>query len=296
MSLKFRNSFIFLSCFLALTQARMIYRRYEKEHQNYVQIVEIFETIQKPPPYSENERALNNFLGREAFRTDMNCTEGNSSEKIETTTKQKKSTTRQAIKSTTNRLTTRTPSTIFQLSTDSMMTYSPLPFPKLTTPSTRMTTTSKPLNLDHISTTRSTKPTIKPNPKENVNPDYSELDRSSLPVSKIPKIASPHAGNGDRKNTLENVDSQSPPSKRPNPNHVHDYSVENGEYNENNYEIIDSDEAGEFDEEVTIDPDDYEEESDDENDYDAMNRRRKRMHAISKRLSRKRHSTSQVIS
>lgn len=281
MSLTFRNSFVLLSCLLALTQAGMIYRRYEKTHPKYVQVVEIFETMRKPPLYSENDKVLNDFLGRDAFRTDMNCTEDSSSEREETTTTTTKpeisTTTNRAIKSTTKRITTRTPSTVFQLSTDSMMTYSPLPFPKLTTPSIRTTTTSKPPNLEHLTTTRSTKPTIKPNPKENVNPDYTEIDRSRLHVQTMPKFTTPHAED----------DSHS--SKHP--SHVDDdYSDENDEYNEGNYDVYNPDE------DTTANREDYDDESDDDDDYDAINRRRKRMHAIRKRLSRKRHTPTQLIS
>lgn len=309
MSQNFRNFFVILSCILALTHAGMIYRRYEKEHpkQKYVQIVEIFETIKRPPFFIENERALNDFLGREAFRSDMNCTEDKSNEKTteeSKTIKPQITTTKRMTTSTTKRVPTSTTTKIFQLSTDSMVTYSPLPFPKLTTPPPRTTSTIKPPDLDHIFTIRSTKPTIKPNPKENVNPDYTALDgwSSPLPFESITntpkKSTTTHAVTSkEQKNTLESIYSEEggksgrkTTTTTEVPRNEDEYSDIEDDYNSNNYPIIDSDEVGDFDEQG---PEDYDEI--DEDEYNETNRR-KRKHAIRKRLSRKRHTENKIIS
>lgn len=134
----------------------MIYRRYEKENieKNYVQIVEIFETNLHPPNFIENEKELNDFLGKDAFKTDMNCSSVTTErEDIEETTDWISATTSKPLKDPTS--TFRHPTTSFS------------------------TTTFRPPNLDNIFTVKptrtTTKSTIRPNPKENENPDYTEL-------------------------------------------------------------------------------------------------------------------------
>lgn len=312
MSQKLLNSFVILSCILALTHAEMIYRRYEKKHprKKYVQIVEIFQTNRRPPHYSENERALNDFLGREAFRTDMNCTEDKNSateDSLTTTIKPDIKTTTKRVISTTKHSPSTTTTTIFHLSTDPMMTYSPLPFPKFTTPTpvfptpSRTTTTMKPPNLDQLFTIRSTKPTFKPNPKENVNPDYTALDDSWSPSSRKPFESKtntpptiPHAeSNKERKNSLDServagkTSTSTTTTERTRQNENDEYSDNEGEeigdYDENNYEVIDSEE---FDAEAPFYSDVEDEE---EENYETL-KRSKISHVKRTRLSRKRHT------
>jgi hypothetical protein len=141
--------FVLLTLLGLAASSKLIYRKYEKKHpkRNYVQIVEIFETRQEPPGFSESDKELNDFLARDAYKTDMNCTKG---EGTEATT--------ETIKTTTEKVTLPTiPTTAYRRST---------------TP-----TTFRTPNLNELFTisTRSTKPTIKPNPRENTNPDYTNV-------------------------------------------------------------------------------------------------------------------------
>ena len=124
----------------------MIYQRFEKENlkKNYIEIVEIFETIQRPPNFIENEKELNDFLGKDAFKADMNCS-------TVTTEKSSVTTSTKPLKDPTSTHRQPSPTT---------------PYP---------TTTIRPPNLDHLFTIKPTKSTIRPNPKENENPDYTEL-------------------------------------------------------------------------------------------------------------------------
>lgn len=143
---------MFLTLLGLALPSKLIYRKYEKKHpkRNYVQVVEIFETHQQPPGYSKSDKELNDFLARDAYKTDMNC----SKEAEETTT-----------------TTTSTTTT----------TAAPVTFPTIPTTAFRRvtppTTTMKIPNFDDLFTisVRSTKPTIRPNPKENQNPDYTNV-------------------------------------------------------------------------------------------------------------------------
>jgi hypothetical protein len=157
---------------VALVHGGMIYRRYEKQHpsRNYTQIVEIFETIQRPPHYSENDRALNDFLGRDAFKSDMNCTK---QDKDDDDSESVPSTTTQMPTTTTTRYTI--PTTAYRRSVP------------VTKPTISTTTTMKSPNLDHLFTIKTTKPTIRPNPKENENPDYTELYNWPTPHVQVTK-------------------------------------------------------------------------------------------------------------
>lgn len=138
------------------SSSEFLYRKYEKQHpkRNYIQVVEIFETRLRPPLYSKNERDLNNFLARDAYKTDMNCTK----EVEETTT---------------------TPEQVTR-----PVTWPPIPTSanrrQVTTPAAPVEhpTTIRSPNLNNLFTIR-TKPTIRGNPRENSNPDYSNLDTNS---------------------------------------------------------------------------------------------------------------------
>lgn len=247
------NKFLLILLFVfASANARMIYRRYQKEHKNYVQIVEIFETKRRPPQFIENEKALNDFLGRDAFKTDMNCTDenvnGNPTQKNQSTKRPNlSSSTQRPPKSTTKSIPTTTPRNFIPTTVymDHMVTYSPPPFPKLPQHPTRAKSPTRQPNLDNLFTIRSTKPTIKANPKENENPDYTNLFRpTNLPV--------------DQENLNDN--------KR-----VYGHRPNNDEYidNENEYEQSNSVEYDEFP------PDEDFGESDEEGDDDIINRRKR---------------------
>jgi hypothetical protein len=161
--MRFLNIFLILSVFSsAFVEGQLIYRRYEKKHprKNYVQIVEIFDTQERPPSYlSIDHKPLNDFLAKDAFKTDMNCTD------VEVTEPVSKTTTAKATTTSTTTMTTKTSTTTpFHIPTSAVK--------RQATTTTRRTTTP---NLNNLFTVRSTKPTIKPNPKENLNPDYSDL-------------------------------------------------------------------------------------------------------------------------
>ncbi|XP_070502106.1 uncharacterized protein [Chironomus tepperi] len=254
------------------TECRMIYRRYEKENheKNFVEIVEIFETKLQPPNFIENEKELNDFLGKDAFKTDMNCTE-----KEETTKRISEPTTTKPLKSPT--------------STERVTT----PFP---------TITFRPPNLDNIFTVKPpTRPTIRPNPKENENPDYTELynwpknqPKPNVQVTKhLPTTIKPPLI------VIQETDVQVP-RNRTNPintseknpetsietvidNEIYEYNEDNGtengndvddDYDENAYDL-----ANENDQNQLADDESYSEENED----GETNKRRKRLNKIQRR-------------
>lgn len=142
-SIKLLRIFLFLTLFgvVMSSQSKLIYRRYEKKHpkKNYVEIIEIFGTQKKPETEVESNKKLNDFLAKDAYKTDMNCTKSSDEE----------TTTEPAAK----------PNSPW--------------FPNLN-------------DLFTISA-RSTKPTIKPNPKENNNPDYTNVMSWPKPNVQITK-------------------------------------------------------------------------------------------------------------
>lgn len=150
--------------FCLVSAEKLIYRRYERKHpkKNYVQVVEIFDTRRAPPHFSQNDRELNDFLARDSYSTDMNCTKGNGTVDAEAVTRPA---------TTTTRLPT-IPTTAYR---------------RATTPSTRGP------NLNDLFTIRTTKPTIKPNPRENNNPDYTNVlpwPNTNVQVTKHPPSTS----------------------------------------------------------------------------------------------------------
>lgn len=178
-SLKF---LILLAAFCVVESSKLIYRRFEKQHpkKNYTQVVEIFETYQKPPPFLENDRALNDFLAKDSFKVDMNCSKANG---------------RNVDDSSEKRTTTR-------------RTY-----PTIPTTAYRLIVTTPSPNLNNLFTIR-TRPTIKGNPRENTNPDYTNLDsKSSEPsvqVTKHPASTEPPTivikETDEKKTTLGDID------------------------------------------------------------------------------------------
>lgn len=242
----------------------MIYRSYQKQHKNYVQVVEIFQTKRKPPIYTENEKALNDFLGKDAWKTDMNCTaEEITTEKVESSTKKQSefTTVRPATSTTTSIPKTTTPTKDFIPTTvymDPMVTYSPPPFPKLPSRPTRTKSTTKQPNLDNLFTIRSTKPTIQANPKENENPDYTELFNWSTTTAR------------NRESSTENSIDQNITEEPFDVEYV-DPEIDNGD----EFDEEDEDEYGTPQEDYASN----EEEDDDEN----FRKRRKRYQSIRKR-------------
>ncbi|CRK87250.1 CLUMA_CG001052, isoform A [Clunio marinus] len=151
--------------------ANLIYRKYEKKHprKNYVQIVEIFGTRQRPPHYLESEKDLNDFLARDAYKTDMNCTKI-SEDKSERVTEAP---------------TTRPPSTTFPTIPTTAYWLAVKPTLPVTSPRTTYRTIRP--NLNNMFTIRTTKPTIRPNPRENSNPDYTDLGHEMEPNVQMTK-------------------------------------------------------------------------------------------------------------
>lgn len=260
------------------TSSQLIYRKYEKKHpkKNYVQVVEIFKTRQAPPHYTHNEKELNDFLARDSYKTDMNCTKHNVTDSAE----------------------------IFARPTTVATTYPTIPttaYRRATTPSpprTKFPTTTP--NLNELFTIRTKKPTIKPNPRENNNPDYTNLNSpkpniqfTKHPPSIIPPtivIQETDDHPTANRTTLVDVEGDSRRNERPEPEPTEDEIIyadsneedlENGngdDYRENDYDVIPEDqfEPNEnHEDDLSEEEGDYDEEGDD----DQMKRRRKRHRA-----------------
>lgn len=262
----------------------MIYRRYEKQHprKDYVQIVEIFGTANRPPQFIENERELNDFLGRDAFKTDMNCTVVDDS----TTKKPIPTTTRAST-------TTQKPTTIFTIPTTA--------YRQLETTTTAPTIT-KPPNLNNLFTIKTTKPTIRPNPKENENPDYTELYNWPTPNVQVTKhlpstIKPPLIVIQETDDQINSTEVNIPKPKEVETTTVSDnenydeeqedrddYS-ENGnesdkEYDENSYDLLDENDLNVDTKNQLGDDENYDY---DEEDEEAKRKRRKRLNRSRRR-------------
>lgn len=148
----YSSKVLILVCLLNLvlvSNSKVVYRKYERKNakKNYVEVVEVFETVQKPPKQLESEKDLNDFLGKDSFKTSMNCSE------IQTPTIPQDLPPKEEIIVTTSRtiiLTTMASTTIGV-------------------------------------TQRLMKPTIIPNPFENTNPDYTTLYRLPRPDIQVTK-------------------------------------------------------------------------------------------------------------
>lgn len=151
--------FVLLAALCVVNSSKLIYRKYEKQHpkRNYIQVVEIFETRQYPPLYTKTERELNDFLARDSYKTDMNCTKLNETDVDETTVQ---ATPWPATK----------PVTLPNIPTTAYRR-------RVTTPPTpEGPTTIRIPNLNELFTVARTKPPIRKNTKENFNPNYEDLD------------------------------------------------------------------------------------------------------------------------
>lgn len=248
------------------TECRMIYRRYERpnEEKNYVEIVEIFETKLHPPNYIENEKELNDFLGKDAFKSDMNCS---------TVTTEREETTKRISDQTTSK---------------------PHKDP--------ISTTFRPPNLDNVFTIKPpTRPTIRPNPKENENPDYTELYNwpknqpkpnvqvtKHLPTTiKPPLIVIKETDLQDTKNQTNPINTSEKnvetATETVTDNEIYDDNDDNGtengdedndDYDENSYDLANENDHNQL-------PDDENYSDGDENDESI--KRRKRLNNIQRR-------------
>lgn len=275
---------LLFSAFCILNSAKLVYRKYEKKHpkKNYVQVVEIFQTLQVPPHFSANEKELNDFLAKDSYKTDMNCTKTNESES---------ETLRPPI---TNPVTTTYPPVTRPVVT-TLPTIPTTAFRRVSNPTT-LRYTSTP-NLNNLFTIRMTKPTIKPNPRENQNPDYSNLLPDSKPnvqMTKHPLTTMPPTilikEMDESLTTLRNVllehEREVPPVTTEVLSDEEIIYPEEGEeliddidkdYDENNYpDIIPTDEISRTEHSETYyEGEDYDEEGEGD-DYDEPNKRRKR--------------------
>lgn len=237
---------LFLLVVSGVCSTNLIYRRYEKKHprKNYVQIVEIFGTRQRPPNYSKDDKNVNDFLANDSYNTDRNCSEvtgkstgGPVSE--ETVTSIIPPATERTTKSTTTtRRIPAIPTTAFRAVTR----------PSITKPS--FTTTP---NLNNLFTPpRTTKPTVIPNPKENNNPDYTNLDthlpRPDIQVTKHPPTTIPPTILIKESDELTNPNVTVvtiPPDSLEDeiiyPDENEDGEIGDRDYNEDNYHIISQD-------------------------------------------------------
>jgi hypothetical protein len=157
---------------------------------------------------------------------------------------------------------------------DHMVTYSPPSFPKLPQHPTRTkSTTTRQPNLD-VFTIRSTKPTIKANPKENENPDYKELFNWST-TTKTSNTPREFPSDNDQGNNFDD-------EKKVNGNNEEYSDNENeNEYDENNSEQYDE-----------LPEEDFAE-SDEDVDDDIM-KRRKRFHSQRERQTFGRHTNKKL--
>lgn len=171
---------LLLAILCTVNASKLVYRKYEKKHpkKNYVQVVEIFQTRQAPPRYSANEKDLNDFLARDSYKTDMNCSKANESE----------SETFKPPISRPTLLSTRPVTTTLRPVTRPITTFPTIPttaFRQVTSPTTPRYTSAP--NLNNLFTIRMTKPTIRPNPRENKNPDYTNLLPETKPNVQMTK-------------------------------------------------------------------------------------------------------------
>jgi hypothetical protein len=269
-------NFCFVNC--SGNPSRLIYRKYEKKHpkKNYVQIVEIFGTQQIPPHYTKSDKELNDFLARDSYKTDMNCTKTNQTESVETTT-------------TVNFPTI--PTTAVRLVTTTQK-------PAAQRPTTKSTSIRTP-NLNELFTIpmRPTRPTIQPNPPENKNPDYSNV----IPWTNVIVTKHPPSTNTpiiviqetddlptNKKTTYIDIDrdfrgnlkplattTEISLSRESSDDEVIYKTDEEKEYSEDNYpDVIPSDQFEGAD--YTDDNEDYDENNDEDYEGEILSKRRKR--------------------
>lgn len=260
--------FALLSLICAVSASQLIYRKYEKKHpkKNYVQVVEIFGTRGAPPRFIKDDRELNDFLAGDAYKSDMNCTK---SDDVETQ--------RPVTRPLTSTLPT-IPTTAFRW----LLT---TPTPQVTTESQTPKFTKK---MNNLFTMRTTKPTIKPNPRENNNPDYRNIFEPNVQVTKHPPSTSVttmviQEPDDESRTTLRDVDSgktTSTTTAEPDDDIIYadsDNEDDNGDdYNEDNYpDIVPPDQINPT-KEYNEEEDSGENENDDYDDADELGKRRKR--------------------
>lgn len=157
--------------FCDVNSYKTIYRKYERKHpnKNYVEVYEIFGTQFAPPPHSKNDKDLNDFLARDAYKVDMNCSKVTEGVDVEIITQA----------ATTTPFPTK-PTTAYRR--------------RVTPP----TSSTRSPNLNNLFTVRPTRPTIRPNPRNNSNPDYENLNpwlkplpKPNVQVTKHPQSTTP---------------------------------------------------------------------------------------------------------
>lgn len=255
---------VLLAIVLQSSASELVYRRYEKvnKRKNYVHVVEVFGTLAMPPAHIQNDKELNDFLGRDAYKTDMNCTKLNETRDAEVITKPTTTTTRLTTSRTTATPTTRTTTQRTTTSTK---------FPTIPTTAYRLLTTPAPnatqrvpsgwdFNLFPLPTPR---PDIRENPRENKNPDYSDLEpkhNATVQVTKIPTAP--------KVPTIVIVESDDHPTK----NQTTLFEVDNESHTKNRNQTpgdeiyyLGSDEKTE---DVEVDPGDVEYDTDDDEEND----------------------------
>lgn len=282
---------LMLVCLLNLvlvSNSKVVYRKYERKNakKNYVQVVEVFETIQKPPNYLETEKDLNDFLGRDSFKSSMNCTEigtPNYSEIEEFPIEEERvNPTEETII-----LTTNTPS-FWESMTPAITTTT-----QHTTKTPSIWTTMTPQT---TVTERTMKPTIKPNPFENTNPDYTSLYRVRVPDIQVTK----HLPNNTPQQTIITIkETDDHPGTKLNTlsNEENNYDTEYTDEstinnNEDPDEVIYDDDQTNDTKTVSNYEFNYEKDDDDDNDEyaDENGQRKRRNHSKSLKIK---HTTKQ---
>lgn len=249
-----------LVCLLSLvlvSNSKVVYRKYERKNQkkNYVEVIEVFETIQKPPKYLETEKDLNDFLGRDSFKSSMNCTEA----------------------------TAPTPDE-FPMEEGLVVT---------TTRPSNWTTMASATTTQAV-TDRKTKPTIKPNPFENTNPDYTSLYQFPSPDIQVTKhLPNTILTTPQTIITIKETDDHPGTNRNTLSNEENNYDVEytDDAHNNNNQDtddvVYDDDQTNQV--EPTYEDNDVEKD-DDENDEYLDSRKKRNFHSKSLKL---RHTTKQ---
>lgn len=166
---------ILLSESLTFPPKELIYRRFERKHskKNFIEVIEIFDTRNAPPLYTPENESLNNFLAKDSMNcTTISETQPESDLRTQVVSKTPNSTAIITDKTTTPRVSTSSPTYW-----DIINKY-----------------TVRPPSLNNLFTPRPTKPTILPNPRENNNPDYTNLltwPKPNVQVTKHPPSTFP---------------------------------------------------------------------------------------------------------
>ncbi|CAO1383152.1 unnamed protein product [Diamesa tonsa] len=256
----YSSKVLIIVCLLSLvlvSNSKVVYRKFERKNpkKNYVEVIEVFDTIQKPPKYLETEKDLNDFLGRDSFKSSMNFKEETAQIPDE-----------------------------FPIEEDSIVT--------TRRPSTG--TTMTPATATQTVQDRKTKPTIKPNPFENINPDYTSLYRFPSPDIQVTKhLPNTILNTPQTLITIKETDDHPGTSRNTLSNEENNYDAEYTDDTKNNNNedtddvVYDDDQTNQT--EPTYEDNDVEKDDDENDDY--LDSRKKRFFH-SKALKLK-HTTKQ---